>query len=282
MEQEQRIQPGTGGAGSNQEQMPGTGFSGNVEAGQAGGLEAAAESCDCEHETGAATVGGQSCMDGGPAGFSEATMGQPEARVQYQQPPQVQPQYQAQPQYQPQNQPYQQPPRMPPQYQPQQVPSVHFAPPFPPHQVQQGSYFPPYAQVGHPGMMPFQGPDIHPPMNPAESGRGFGHMGADAKHVEHDENRFGQMADMVSRFVQGEATTGDMVKDIFSLNFRNDQFWKGALAGALVALVLNSDMVKQSVGKVFGGASAKTVQPPETRDSPTEKSETETKTKKRQ
>ncbi|MBW2707994.1 MAG: hypothetical protein JRD04_01710 [Deltaproteobacteria bacterium] len=99
---------------------------------------------------------------------------------------------------------------------------------------------------------------MSPQMNPAASGQGCGHMGADAKHVEHDENRFGQMADMVGRFIEGEASTADMVKGIFSLNFRDDQFWKGALAGALAALVLNSDMVKQGVGKVFGGGSSET------------------------
>ena len=102
-----------------------------------------------------------------------------------------------------------------------------------------------------------QSPDMNAWMNPAVSGQGIGYMGADAKHVEHDENRFGRMADMVGRFVQGEATTGDMVKGIFSLNFRDDQFWKGALAGAVAALVLNSDMFKEGVGKIFAGGAPK-------------------------
>ena len=117
-------------------------------------------------------------------------------------------------------------------------------------------------------------PQMSPQMNPAASGQGCGHMGADAKHVEHDENRFGQMADMVGRFIEGEATTADMVKGIFSLNFRDDQFWKGALAGTLAALVLNSDMVKQGVGKVFGGGSS------ETPKKAVEKAEAAAKTKK--
>lgn len=278
MEQEAKVQPETGASGPNQEQMDGTGFSGNAGTGETGSLESGAESCGCEHETVTAPVDGQSPMVGGPVGIPGASMGQTEAptqpqqnnpqQQQYQQPPQVQPQYQAQP-----------------QYQPRQAPPVYSAPPFPPQQPQQGPHSPQYAPAGYPGM-PYQGsnmgPDMSPQMNPSASGQGCGHMGADAKHVEHDENRFGQMADMVGRFMQGEATTSDMVRGIFSLNFRDDQFWKGALAGALTALLLNSDMVKQGVGKIFGGGSAKAGQSPEIRKEAVKEAEPEAKTKKSQ
>lgn len=261
MEQEGKVQPETGGAAPNQEPMAGEGFSGNAEAGQTGGLESGTESCSCEHETETAPVEGQSRMDGGPAEIPGATVGQMEAQVHPQ-----------------------------PQYQPQQAPQVHFAHQFPPQQMQPGQYPSQYPPAGHPGMTPSQGynmsPDMSshmsPQMNPAASGQGCGHMGADAKHVEHDENRFGQMADMVGRFIEGEAGAADMVKGLFSLNFRDDQFWKGALAGAVASLVFNSDMVKQGVGKVFGGGSSKAVQSSETPKEAVEKAETAAKTKKSQ
>jgi len=83
-------------------------------------------------------------------------------------------------------------------------------------------------------------------------------MGADAHHIYHDENRFGQMADMVGRFLKGEATTADMVNGLFSLNFRDDQFWKGALLGAVAVLIFNSGAVQQGVGKLFGSKSSDT------------------------
>ena len=266
MEQEEKVQPETGGAGPIQEETGGTGFSGNAGAGQTGGLESGAESCGCEHENLTAPLEGHSPMDGGPAGIPGATMGQTEAQVQYQQPPQVQAQ---------------------PQYQPQQAHQVHPTAPFPPQQPQQGQYSPQYPPSGNPGMMPPQGsymsPHMSPQMNPAasgHSGQGCGHMGAGAKHVEHDENRFGQMADMVGRFIEGEATTADMVKGIFSLNFRDDQFWKGSLAGALAALVLNSDMVKQGVGKIFAGGSSEAGLSSESPKETVKKAETAVKTKK--
>lgn len=141
--------------------------------------------------------------------------------------PNSQPQYQFQPQYQPQ-QAVQQHPAQQPQY---QVPPQSW------YQAVQGPAQAMGPQTGH---MP---------------GQGCGKMGADADHVHHDENRFGQMADMVGKFIKGEATPADMMNGIFSLNFKNDQLWKGALVGAAAVLLLNNDAVKNSFGKLFGGAS---------------------------
>ncbi len=63
------------------------------------------------------------------------------------------------------------------------------------------------------------------------------------------------MADMVGRFLKGDVTTGDMVNGLFSLNFRDDQFWKGAVIGVLTVLVLNSDTVKDGLANAFGAKS---------------------------
>ena len=104
-------------------------------------------------------------------------------------------------------------------------------------------------------------------MGHAAPGQGGGYMGADAHHIYHDENRFGQMADMVGRLLKGEATTADMVNGLFSLNFRDDQFWKGALLGAVAILIFNSDAVHQGLGKFFGKKSSET----EVASSPAEK-----------
>ena len=138
----------------------------------------------------------------------------------------------------------------------QPPPQYHYAPMQPP-QMAQPQVAP---QMGHPQMAPQMGqPQMGAPMGQPQmpghvSGSGCGHMGSSAQHIYHDENKFGQMADMVGRFLKGEATPTDMVEGIFSLNFRNDQLWKGALLGAAAVLIFNSGVVQNSVGKLFGGS----------------------------
>ena len=143
----------------------------------------------------------------------------------------------------------------------QPPPQYHYAPMQPP-QMAQPQMAP---QMGQPQMAPQMGypqmaqPQMGSPMGQPQmpehmSGSGCGHMGSSAQHIHHDENKFGQMTDMVGRFLKGEATPTDMVEGIFSLNFRNDQLWKGALLGAAAVLVFNSGVVQNSVGKLFGGS----------------------------
>ncbi len=149
-----------------------------------------------------------------------------------------------------------------------------------------GSFQPGQAQV-HPGMNPMASPGMYPgqtayysggypgapgaqgqpgmignPMNShtdhSMGGQSSGHMGADAQHIYHDENRFGKVADIAGRFLKGEANTSDIVDGLFSLNFRNDQFWKGAIVGVLAALLLSSETVKHGVATAFGSGSKKT------------------------
>lgn len=108
---------------------------------------------------------------------------------------------------------------------------------------------------------------------------GSGYMGADAHHIYHDENRFGQIADIVDRFVNGEATTGDIVKGLFSLDFRNDQFWKGAIVGAVAALVVNSDTVKQGLATTFGAVFPKSEEKIENEEKPGKKKQPDAKKK---
>lgn len=129
-------------------------------------------------------------------------------------------------------------------------------PPFPPHYTA-GHNQPAHQPWSHPASGPQGfGPSTAPHMGHAAPVQGIGYMGADAPHIHHDENRFGQMADMVGRFLKGEATTTDMVNGLFSLNFRDDQFWKGALLGAVAVLIFNSDAVHQGLGKLFRSKSS--------------------------
>jgi len=128
--------------------------------------------------------------------------------------------------------------------------------PFPPYQ-------PPHAAPDQPWSQPASGPQgsgpsTGPQMGHMAPGQDTGYMGADAHHIYHDENRFGQMADLVGRLLKGEATPSDMVNGLFSLNFRDDQFWKGAVLGAVAVFILNNDAVHQGLGKLFGGRASET------------------------
>ena len=120
------------------------------------------------------------------------------------------------------------------------------------HPGQTGPYPGAYPGPGVQGMSDMDGPAMNPQMDHSMGGQGPSHMGASADHIYHDENRFGQVADMVGKFIKGEANTADVVNGLFSLNFRDDQFWKGAIVGVLTAVVLTNDTVKQGLANTFG------------------------------
>ena len=71
-------------------------------------------------------------------------------------------------------------------------------------------------------------------------------------HPKYDAHRYGQMIDMVGRFLNGEANIGEVVDGLSSLNFQDDQFWKGAVVGAIAALLLTSETVQSGLTKTVG------------------------------
>ncbi len=73
-----------------------------------------------------------------------------------------------------------------------------------------------------------------------------------AHHPKFEEHKYGQMIDMVGKFLNGEANVGEVVNGLFSLNFQDDQFWKGAMVGAVAALLLTSETVQSSLTKTVG------------------------------
>ena len=68
-------------------------------------------------------------------------------------------------------------------------------------------------------------------------------------HLKHEKHKYGQMTDMVGRFLNGDANAGDMVDGLLNLNFRDNQFWKGAVVGAVTTFLLTSETVKESLAK---------------------------------
>ena len=88
----------------------------------------------------------------------------------------------------------------------------------------------------------------------ASQAAGPGGVAADgrAHHPKFEEHKYGQMIDMVGKFLNGEANVGEVVNGLFSLNFQDDQFWKGAMVGAVAALLLTSETVQSSLTKTVG------------------------------
>lgn len=75
-------------------------------------------------------------------------------------------------------------------------------------------------------------------------------------HPKHDEHKYGQMMNTLGRFLSGEADMNDLINGFFSLDFQNDQFWKGALVGAIATLLLTNENVQKgltgTIGAMFG------------------------------
>ncbi len=64
---------------------------------------------------------------------------------------------------------------------------------------------------------------------------------------------YSRLLQSVEDFAQGKASVSDVIKDFYTQTAQDDQFWKGAIVGAAAAALLNSDSVRQSLGKTFAG-----------------------------
>ena len=86
-------------------------------------------------------------------------------------------------------------------------------------------------------------------MNSTAAGPADTSTNADPHHLKHEEHKYGRMADTVGRFLNGEANAGDMVDGFLNLNFRDNQFWKGAVVGTVTTFLLTNKTVKESLAK---------------------------------
>ncbi len=62
---------------------------------------------------------------------------------------------------------------------------------------------------------------------------------------------YSRLLQSVEDFAQGKASVSDVIKDFYTQTAQDDQFWKGAIVGAAAAALLNSEPVRQSIGKTF-------------------------------
>lgn len=65
--------------------------------------------------------------------------------------------------------------------------------------------------------------------------------------------RYGKIVNSVERFLEGESTVTDVVKDLYVNTSQDDQFWKGMLVGAAAAVLLSSPTVRRAMGRTLKG-----------------------------
>ena len=141
--------------------------------------------------------------------------------------------------------------------------------PQPPYPGMMGGPQPPYPgmmggpQPPQPGMM--GGPQ--PPQPGMMGGPQPSHHGSDCRCHEHPmsgmphagmmgapgvdaNNQFGQVFGMVTDLMNGKADMSSMAQ---FLDTSDPRFWKGALVGAALALLLTSSSVKNSISGLMGG-----------------------------
>lgn len=79
---------------------------------------------------------------------------------------------------------------------------------------------------------------------------GYSHPHSHHHNPKHMENRFGMAIDTVNRIMAGQAQP-DEIFSIFSMDFNHDQFWKGIVAGALIAFLITNKSVKEGLFNLF-------------------------------
>ncbi len=68
-----------------------------------------------------------------------------------------------------------------------------------------------------------------------------------------------QIIKSVENFAEGDASVSDVVKTLWTETSQDDQFWKGAIIGAVAAVLFTSETIRGAMGKAFGSISGKNV-----------------------
>jgi len=127
----------------------------------------------------------------------------------------------------------------------------------PPHNFQTQ----PYGQ--QPGFVPpnFMNPNAYPPFsnpyqanyyNPQQQSHSSMQSNSHSPHhhPKHMENRFGMAMETVNRIMAGQAQP-DEIFTVFSVDFNHEQFWKGLIAGSLIAFLITNKSVKEGLANIF-------------------------------
>jgi hypothetical protein len=105
----------------------------------------------------------------------------------------------------------------------------------------------------HPGQMPHGGYQPHPGFQPGQEGNPYtcGHDTSHGPgHPKHDAHQYGQFMGIVNDIANGNADPSKIMSMLGSID---GQFWKGALVGVGVTLLLTNDTVKSTLMGALAG-----------------------------
>ncbi len=117
-------------------------------------------------------------------------------------------------------------------------------PPFSNPYQTQNPFVNPHAQYADPNQANYYNPQqqSHSSMQ--------SHSHSPHHHPKHMENRFGMAMETVNRIMAGQAQP-DEIFSVFSVDFNHEQFWKGLIAGSLIAFLLTNKSVKEGLANIF-------------------------------
>ncbi len=121
------------------------------------------------------------------------------------------------------------------------------------------------------GQLYYTMPQGQPVAQPAPNNGQYVYYTAQTQPEQLSEPRqpdFAQIIKSVEDFAEGDATVADVVKTLWTETSQDDQFWKGAVAGAVAAVLFTSESMRGALGKTFGGLSGKNAPDAEAPSSP--------------
>ncbi len=104
-----------------------------------------------------------------------------------------------------------------------------------------------FAQMPGQGFAPGYGQQPHPGSQPGYQPSGMDSKGMDSKGME---NHYGELYGLINEAANGNADVNSFVRFFQSTS---SDFWKGALVGTALTLLLTNDAVKSGIAKGFAG-----------------------------
>jgi hypothetical protein len=99
----------------------------------------------------------------------------------------------------------------------------------------------------HAGYAPGPVPGNHAAYAPGHASHSCG--GPGPRHFKHEQHQYGQMMEIVNDFANGTPNVGK-VMDFMEIS--DSRFWKGAVAGIALTLLLTNDTVKKTIFGAMG------------------------------
>lgn len=122
-----------------------------------------------------------------------------------------------------------------------------------------------------------QGPPVPPQPQNGQYAYYYTAQAPPKQAPEPHQPDYAQIIKSVEDYAEGDASVADVVKTLWTETSQDDQFWKGAVVGAVTAALLTSQTVRGAMGKTFGTLFGKNAADAATSSSPDPDVNTDTK-----